>query len=135
MTHDKGAETPDLDALSPFESAGDFIEDGVDGILRITTVEVWVLRGNEINKLGFNHDTLFSGNAAFGKLLESSRREPCAARPQRGLQSPHGEDPLCGQLVRVTIIAGRFCKRVLYLPQRLAFFCQFIRECKSASLP
>ncbi|AYM20329.1 hypothetical protein At15955_53440 (plasmid) [Agrobacterium tumefaciens] len=51
MPHYKGAETADINAFSPFESTGDFIEDGVDGILRIATVEVWVFRGNEINKL------------------------------------------------------------------------------------
>lgn len=74
MPHHKDAETPDLNTVSPCDSPGDFIEDGVNGILGIPTMEAWIFRGKEINKLGFNHDTLFSGNTVFGKLQQPPQR-------------------------------------------------------------
>lgn len=141
MPYDKGAKTPDFDALSPFEGAGDFIENGLDGILRIATMEVWISRGKEINKLGFNHDRLFSENEAFGKPVGPSQRQTVrgSARPRyRGVRrsGPRLMEVIsCGEFVRLHITARRFSQRLLNLSQRMALFRQFIRECKGATLP
>jgi hypothetical protein len=65
MLHRKRTKAAQLDAVTARESSDDLVEDRIDDVLDIPLVEMRVVLGDTLNKLGFDHREMASGKVGF----------------------------------------------------------------------
>src|SRR4051794_7421433 len=65
MLHRKRTKAAQLDAVTARKSSDDLVEDRIDDVLDIPLVEMRVVLGDTLNKLGFDHREMASGKVGF----------------------------------------------------------------------